>query len=150
VDFEKASEAATGAGGVVRVGDMTLVVRQPAPADLLCLRSWVRARLKTPLQALAETLKDLPADMQEAAVRQAVALQASGSEATYDRTQEELATPEGCAWWLWHLSKDQHQGLTPETVRALVTPENVYAVLSDLLTASRMRDVAPNSTGQAG
>jgi hypothetical protein len=150
VDFEKASEAATGAGGVVRIGESAFLVRQPTPADLLCLRSWVKARLQTPLQAVARRLKDLPADVQEAAVRQAVALEASGSELTYDRVQEELATPEGCGFWLWHLAKDQHAGLTPENVRPLITRENVYAVLSDLLAAARMRDVSPNLTGEAG
>jgi hypothetical protein len=150
MDFQQATEAATGAPGVVRIGFQEWLVDQPTPGDFLSLRSWIRARLKSPLAALAEKIRALPPELQAAAVKAAVELEASGSELTADRIQQELATPEGCAWWLWMLARKQQPGSTPKDFLPHLNEDNVHAVLADLYEATTMKAVDPNAPGGTG
>jgi len=141
----EAAEIATGAPGALRLGETTWLVSQPTPADHLALRSFVKARLPTPLEAIVKKIKTLPPEVQAVAVKAAVELEASGSELTADRVQEELATPEVCGWWLWMLCRREQPWAKPDDFRSQLTPDNVYAVLADLLTATAMRAVEKNS-----
>jgi hypothetical protein len=145
MDFQQATEAATGAPGVVRVGDAEWLVDQPTPADFLALRAWVRARLKSPIAALAEKIRLLPPELQVAALHAAVELDASGSEVTADGIQQVLATPEGCAWWLWMLARKQQLWCAPKDFLPHLNGDNVHAVLADLYAASGMGGVEKNS-----
>ena len=142
---QEAAEIATGAPGALRLGETTWLVSQPTPADHLALRSFVKARLPTPLEAVARKVKDLPPEVQAVAVKAAVELEASGSELTADRVQEELATPEVCGWWLWMLARKEQPWAKPADFRSQLTTDNVHAVLADLLAATSMRSVEKNS-----
>lgn len=145
MDFQQATEAATGAPGVVRVGDQEWLVDQPTSADFLALRAFVRARLKSPLSALVEKIRELPPELQAAAVKAAVELEASGSEVTADRVQMELSDPFVLGWWVWMLARKQQPGCVPEDFRTHLNGDNTHAILADLYHATRMESIDPNS-----
>jgi hypothetical protein len=145
VTHEEACEVATGAPGTIRLGNTVWLVSQPTAADLLALRSYVKARLPSPLEAVAQKVKGLPPEVQAAAVKAAVELEASGSEVTADRIQDELCRPEVAGWWLWMLARKEHPWAKPDDFRAHLDTDNVHAVLADLFAATRMEGVSPNS-----
>lgn len=109
----------------------------------MTLRRWAKKRVKTPLQEAIAVVRDEPREVKEIVLTAAVKnqpLTALSAEAV----QDELGTPEGCAFLFWLLARKHHPGITPATFREHITEETVDVVLADLLDATGLADLDPN------
>src|SRR5438105_5032681 len=95
------NELAAGAPGTVEIGGRVYLVSQPTDAMFLTVKGYVKQRVKTPLQAVAEDLKNLPPSLQVEALRAAAVVQAGGSALTAEAMQDVLLTPDGAAFLAW-------------------------------------------------
>lgn len=150
MEKEQANEIATGAPGTVSLNGETYLVSQPTVATFMTVRQWIRKRLKSPLEAVAPHIKHLPPELQAEVIKHAVSRQESGSELTDDRLQAEISTPEGTAFLLWLLARPHHPETTPKTFLPHLTEDNVFGILADLLTATRLEDLEGNGRGATG
>ncbi len=144
------NEAVTGAPGTIDLGGQTYLVAQPTDEDFATLRSHLKAKLDSPLKAIADDLKYLaPADRAEA-IKAAVALKTGGgAELTPQYVQEQLMQPPGAAFLAWLLVRRNHPDVKLDDVKAAVTGDNVLAVLADLKRASGMEAAAGGKVGGA-
>lgn len=154
LDMTVANQLATGAPGTVTIGETVLLVGQPTDADFVTMRRkfidvW-KSRNATPLKDIAAAVKDLPPNIAEMAIKEAVKLQSGNQEPSDDALKNMLYEPANCAFWLWLLARKCDATLTLNTVLGLITEDNVNDVLVDLLKATRLKDVLPNSDGANG
>jgi hypothetical protein len=154
VDPKTADELAAGAPGTVTLGGKLWLISPPSDEVMLTLRQWVAQRMETPVEAIAKKVRNLPPELQEAAIREAVRSEAAGSDVTAERINRELATVEGASFWFWLLAREHQPDVDLEKdVRPLVTEANVFGVLIDLHRASSLARVAknlPSGGGSAG
>jgi hypothetical protein len=154
IDQATANHLAAGANGAVTLGDATYLVAQPTKADFIALGKMLRkewhAKNCRPLAAIADELEGLPPDLREFAIKAAVGIKAKASAPDSGALSALIAEPEGCAAWVWILTRKTSPGLTLEQLRTIITEQNVNDVCVELLAATDMKRVDPNSTGATG
>jgi hypothetical protein len=145
---DQANELAAGAPGVLPLGGTDYLVAPATDKTGILVRNWVKGRLKTPVQAVAEAVKHLPPAVRAEAMRAAVAQQAGGSEVTEEAAREILLSLDGCRFLAWtHLKPPTNPGLTREQLDALITEDNYLDVFADLDRATGMGDLAKGDAG---
>ncbi len=138
--------AAAGGPGVMTLGDRTLIVRHPTPADFFALQGFARELAakgtKSPVKAVADQLADIPPEFRAEFIREAVAqTKGEGSpEPTREAVNERASGYEGAAWFTWWLCKDAHPDLTPEAIKSLCPEGKKHELQAALMAAVSLED----------
>ncbi len=153
MDPETRNELAAKTHGLLRLGGLTLAVRTPDDSDAAFLagemRRAAKAKIKSPLAALAEEWASLPAAMRDTLAEKAVSLKAGGEvEPTKDQILAQVYDPAVLRSWVWWLARKDRPDLKIEDLAAVITETNVMEVLAELGRATGLEDAAPNSNGR--
>lgn len=139
-----ANEAVSGGLGTIKIGDKTFLVDQVTDKIMGTLHNFIRTSMKSPLSAIANSLKDLPPEMQKFAISEAVKLQANGgAEGNAAFFKDCLLSIDGCGFLMWLLVKKNHPELSQKLCCELVKEASPEAVMADLGPACGLVAVAP-------
>jgi hypothetical protein len=149
---EESNEAVANAPGTIELGGRTYLVSQPTDQTFAALHKFLRERQQSPIQAVADDLKYLPPEYRRMAIDAAVALKAGGgSGVTEEFARQQLMEPHGCAYLLYLLIRPEQPDTTLETIRALVTPDNVMDLYAKLHPAAGLAGLdAGKANGRGG
>jgi len=154
IDTPIANLLATGAPGVLHLGDATYQVSQPTEADMVSVAFEVfkglrrrrdRERLeyvKAVAGAGAEAIKAIMAEFKQEDAEDTSAQNLLRMNPV--DFMEGLQDPDGCAMLAWVLIRKSHPEVSLASVRAQVTERNVAQVLLELLTESRLGELRKN------
>jgi hypothetical protein len=139
------ASVAAGKGSVVIAGKTFLI--DPISDQITgTLHNYFRRTMKTPLAAIADSLKGLPEDLQKFAIAEAVKMQANGgAEGNGAFYRDAMLSDAGCAFLFWLLAKKNHPELTHEACIALVKQATPEVVMGDLATASGLVQLGGDS-----
>lgn len=130
--------AAVAAGkGSITVAGKTFLIDPISDQITGTLHNYFRRNMKTPLVAIADSLKGLPEELQKHAISEAVKLQANGGvTGNLAFYRDAMLSNEGCAFLFWLLAKRNHPELTHEACTVIVKAATPEVVMGDLATAS--------------
>lgn len=140
---EDANSSVAGGKGVVVIKGETFLIDPITDQSTATLHNYFRRTMKSPLAAVAESLKGLPEEMQRMIIAEAVKIQVGGgSDANAAFYRDKMLSADGCGFLFWLLAKENHPDLTHAKCTALAesaTPEMLMAELgkaSGLLSLS--------------
>jgi hypothetical protein len=149
-----ANDLASGAPGTLELEGKTYLVAQPTKSDWIALKKHLakirEKEQKSYLARIVEEVKGLDPEVQKVAIQAAVQVRKDDKEISSDALSSMILEPEGMRFWVWKLARKHHPELTLECVSKLITEENVNDVAAEMLGATSMRDVDPNSSGGTG
>lgn len=150
MDSQTANDLAAGAPGVITLGGVEYLVAPATDKTGILVRNYVKSKLKTPIQAIADAVQGLPAALRAEVLKAAVSQQAGGSEVTEEAARDILLSVDGCRFLAWvHLKPPTNPELTREKLNALITEENYLDVFPELDKATGMSQLAKQA-GAAG
>lgn len=146
--MSKTSDALTvSAPGPMTIGGRTFLVRGPAKADLLTIRTWIRknyARIlgRPPgLGFTSEDLAGLSAEDRKLFIAEAArTAKRQRDEISPDEALDVTTCPEGAAFMIWVAARRYDPTITFEWLKKEITAENVEQVLADFDTACGVED----------
>lgn len=160
MDSQTANEQAAGAPGVVRLGDADYLCAPATDASLVAAYNFVRERLKSRRQTVAnlwatlppeqaKAIAALPAELRGEAVKSIVA-----AEVERDREQDAadvILSLDGCRFIAWlHLKPPLNPDLTRERLHTLITEDNYADVFLDLDRATGVTALIQRKAGDQG
>ena len=149
MDSQTANDLAAGAPGVLTLGGTDYLVAPATDKTGILVRNYVKSKLKTPIQAIADAVQGLPAALRAEVLRAAVAQQAGGSEVTEEGSREILLSVDGCRFLAWvHLKPPTNPELTRKQLDALVTEDNYLDVFPELDRATGMSQLAKQANAE--
>lgn len=146
MESQERNEAVAGAKGTLVLGGQTYLVDQITDRHMATLTAYLRKRVKSPLEAVMESVKSLPPDLQKVAVAEAVKIQASGPPAiTREFVEQQLLEPEPLSFLVWILIRGNHPDVrhNAEFTKTVETA-GVEVVLTDLYTAAGLSKMQGN------
>lgn len=156
IDTKTANQLATGSPGSIQIGEQTYLLSQPLKGDFVTWRKHVTALWKKrnakPITAVADQLKDLPPELQQMAVAEAVKLGAGNLEPDTQALLGMLTDPDAVAFFAWLLIRKNHPDVTLDALKELIGkhPEAIDTITADVLTAASLKAADPNSVGRTG
>ncbi len=153
LETRTANELATGSPGSIDLGGKTYLVAQPSPHDmsaiLLEVKRLARKRYAARQVELFREFRDL------ATVKQLLAAELGDPESEDPKTvaagiMDGCGDPAACRFIALVLLRHNHPDVTPELLRSLITDDNAAIVGMELLLASGLGRVLPNSPGASG
>lgn len=137
---QEANEAAAAPKGTITLGGSVYLVDPVTERHFATLIKFLRSRMPSPFEAIAKDVAALPPHLQEVAVREAVNLKSSGSrELSRSHVESQLYEVEPCAFLCWILIRDNHPGLSLETLTAAVRESGTETVLASLYEAASLK-----------
>ena len=142
MDSKTADEMAAGGPGIVTLGGTDYLCAPVDDKKFFAMRAYVKSKLKTPVQAVAEAVKDLPPALRAEALKAAVAQQAGGSEVTEEAAHDIILSRDGCRFIAWlHMQPPLNPDLTREKLNELITDDtylDVFGQLDDATGLSKL------------
>lgn len=154
----KINEEAIGAPGTVKIGPTTYLAAQMTKGDFITLlkhlRTSYRARVVSPMQAVAKHLDNLPEKYRDQAIKHAVDAQGRAKGETAEPELSELIPlmyePEGAAVLAWISVRKNHPDVKLEDLACFIDADNVDELLAKLFLATGMDGLEKNSGGATG
>lgn len=135
--------------GTIELGGKTYLVSKPTDSDIASIGDYVRKQAKkiyNPVKSLLEDLKDLPKDLQEVALKEAIRLKNDG-EPPEQLLVDIMTSPLGARFLAYMLIRKNHPEVTLKDFETLITDDNCMEVYVDLDHASGMDKVKKGLTG---
>lgn len=146
MDSATANDLAAGAPGVLTLGGTEYLVAPATDKTGILVRNYIKQKLRTPIQAVADSIKDLPAKLRAEVLKAAVAQQAGGSEVTEEAARDILLSVDGCRFLAWvHLKPPTNPGLDRKQLDTLITDDNYLDVFPELDRATGMIALAKDA-----
>lgn len=141
----EANEAVAGGKGTLVLEGTTYLVDPLTDRHFATLTNFIRKRMKSPLESIADSLKGLPPELAKEAIREATKMQASGgAEMTKAYLVEQLSNPKVLGFLTWLLVKSSHPTVTHDDLTILIEKEGVDRVLVELYEAAQLDKLEKN------
>ena len=148
MDTLTANELIAGAPGIVRLGDTEYLAAPATDKTFIAARNYIKSKLKTPLEAVAAVVQNLPPAIRAEALKAAVAQQSGGAEITAEAATEVMMSLDGCRFLAWlHMRPPANPELTREKLESLITEDNYLDVFSMLDEATGVTKLAARKGG---
>ena len=133
----EANTSVAGGKGVIVVKGETFLIDPISDQSTATLHNYFRRTMKSPLAAIADSLKGLPEDIQRLAIAEAVKIQVGGgAEGNAAFYRDKMLSAEGSGFLFWLLAKGNHPELTHQTCIALAEAASPEIMMSELAKAS--------------
>lgn len=146
MEAQERNEAVAGGKGTLVLGGQTFLVDQITDRHMATLSAYLRKRVKSPIEAVMESIKSLHPDLQKVAIAEAVKLQSSGPPAvSREFVEQQLLEPEPLSFLVWVLIRSNHPDVRHDAAFIkLVSDAGAEVVLSDLYTAAGLAKIQGN------
>ncbi|VTS03282.1 hypothetical protein [Tuwongella immobilis] len=136
------SQEIISAPGPLTIGNRTLLVSAPTPADLFTMRKWIFANAERILQSSQPVglqqadLDRLDPEAQQTLLREFAMARSRKRELSADELFDVTTSPEGAAMMVWLATRKHDRSIRLEEIQALIDASNVDQVLADFDTAT--------------
>lgn len=129
-----ANEAVANANGTLVLQGQTFLLEPLNDQIFGTVTSFIRRRMKAPLESIMHSLKDLPPELAKEAVREATRLQAGGKSLEFSKEylDDQMHDPKVLGFFVWTVARKAHPDVKVEQFEALVAAEGCEKVLADL------------------
>lgn len=134
MDKIDANEAVANANGTLVLQGQTFLLEPLNDQIFGTVTSFIRRRMKSPLESIMASLKDLPPELAKEAVKEATRLQATGVSLEFSKEylDDQFHDPKVLGFFVWVVARKAHPDTTAEQFAKMVEAEGCDKVLSEL------------------